>query len=315
MTTDEDSLEFKDLTNNIKLEHEFQELEPTITNFIFNTEPVEHNGEAEQSDTDIANKYMNIFCDMCDARFSNIFRLKVHINKVHKDKKNRPKDHLCETCGKSFRCQSLLFDHRVIHTGEEKRHTCELCKKKFAQQSNLRGHLKIHARPFSCHVCNRRFLTNEALLAHLKSSCEKSKYCVQCKEDNDTKIDGKCNHKPKREIRLYLCDTCGKIYKESMFRAHLRAHKGEKPYICKTCNKGFTMSQRLKEHERVHSGERPYVCTTCGRGFTQRAPLKLHIRTHTGERPYPCDLCRKGFISKAAKDNHMKSCSKNNKKK
>ncbi|KAM8800662.1 histone-lysine N-methyltransferase PRDM9-like [Rhynchonycteris naso] len=53
------------------------------------------------------------------------------------------------------------------------------------------------------------------------------------------------------------------------------------------CVQGFGDGSHLR-HQRTHSGEKPYVCRECERGFTQKSALLRHQRTHSGEKPYVC---------------------------
>ncbi|XP_040899738.1 zinc finger protein 1035 [Toxotes jaculatrix] len=60
---------------------------------------------------------------------------------------------------------------------------------------------------------------------------------------------------------------------------------------CRFCGKCFSTSQSLKKHERNHRGERPYRCLECGKGFKKRAHLIGHKIVH--QRRIQCTVCRK----------------------
>merc|ERR1719233_509388 len=108
-----------------------------------------------------------------------------------------------------------------------------------------------------------------------------------------------------------VCPKCGKKYStvthmKVHFRAHIRVHTGDRPYICTECTKKFKTSSDLNKHRRTHTKERPYVCNLCRKSFTTADIRKVHIRTHTGEKPYACKYCNKTFPSKTNFQNHVR---------
>ncbi|XP_031154699.1 zinc finger protein 1035 [Sander lucioperca] len=60
---------------------------------------------------------------------------------------------------------------------------------------------------------------------------------------------------------------------------------------CYFCEKCFDTPQSLKKHERNHRGQRPYRCLECGKGFKKRASLIGHKSVH--QRRIQCTVCRK----------------------
>lgn len=51
-----------------------------------------------------------------------------------------------------------------------------------------------------------------------------------------------------------------------------------KLYECKICKKRMSNSGHLMRHRRIHSGERPFVCKFCDKRFIESTSLKVHLR-------------------------------------
>ncbi|XP_022617340.1 sal-like protein 1 [Seriola dumerili] len=61
------------------------------------------------------------------------------------------------------------------------------------------------------------------------------------------------NLREKGTFKNTFCDICGKIFAcQSALDIHYRSHTKERPFICMTCNRGFSTKGNLKQHMLTH---------------------------------------------------------------
>lgn len=114
--------------------------------------------------------------------------------------------------------------------------------------------------------------------------------------------DKNCKSIKNHQTKIMDLKTRSERYKTSRknFLRHTCSVKG--------CEKAFVSITLLWKHQDIfHRGNQPYICQTCGRGFSQSSALTKHKRTHTGEKPYICQTCGKGFSTSGALIRHKYS--------
>uniref|UniRef100_A0A182JB13 C2H2-type domain-containing protein n=1 Tax=Anopheles atroparvus TaxID=41427 RepID=A0A182JB13_ANOAO len=135
----------------------------------------------------------NIYCTLCDRRFSSTSGLKYHL-KRH----TGIKAFVCLYCGKKFTANTNLNAHiRNVHS-EKKAHQCTECGEAFATKDHLNKHQRSRhsqERAFVCGECGKSYYQRSHLNEHV-AACH-------------------------RECR-YLCQVCNSSY---VCRSSLRRHQ------------------------------------------------------------------------------------------
>ncbi|KAJ8704901.1 hypothetical protein PYW08_012221 [Mythimna loreyi] len=80
------------------------------------------------------------YCELCNKYFANGYGVRKHIMHVHQ-KVPKPKDKICDLCGRGFSSNRILTNHRRTHTGERP-FKCEYCPASFAQSYAMKTHQK-----------------------------------------------------------------------------------------------------------------------------------------------------------------------------
>lgn len=81
---------------------------------------------------------------------------------------------VCEVCKKTFHRETLLRNHRRIHTGEKKyRCHIENCERAYMFDIDLKRHKfsahGIYSKKHPCFICSKIFSENKLLKKHLET--------------------------------------------------------------------------------------------------------------------------------------------------
>ncbi|XP_013163322.1 PREDICTED: gastrula zinc finger protein XlCGF8.2DB-like [Papilio xuthus] len=80
-------------------------------------------------------------CPICDKPIASKAYIERHLLRVHGEKKEKPKNHICQQCGKGFTDKRSLIQHEVIHSGNRPL-SCNICEQTFKQKATLYTHKK-----------------------------------------------------------------------------------------------------------------------------------------------------------------------------
>jgi len=143
---------------------------------------------------------------------------------------------------------------------QKKTYQCSECKKECSTKQDLKLHYRKHTgggKPFQCTLCERKFSVAQQLEVHQAvHTGEKNFLCSDCGNSfgsQSTLID----HRKRKHLNIFphKCLHCPKsFFTRQELEAHIRTHTGDKPFVCKICNKAFARVHHLKRHQQtVHS--------------------------------------------------------------
>ena len=145
----------------------------------------------------------------------------------------KPAEHLCATCGKSYQSKTGLRRHERAHS-DDFPHRCDQCGKGFFTLTHYTDHVVSHAKGKGhvCATCKRSFHNACNLKKHIKSQHQSNKESFTCAQCNKT-FTGK------RGLQEHLTTV----------------HDLEKRYKCSTCMKYFRYRSTLLYHRMVKCGK------------------------------------------------------------
>lgn len=253
-------------------------------------------------------------CVMCKKDFNARKHYRSHMERIHKAEGERPRVHECDICHKTFKDKFVLNTHKKTHSGE-KAHKCPMCDYACNNMTYMRQHVLNHTHQlqFKCHFCYRGFVSDEGLQLHINKLHANEPRIYKCdicgkistskgnlrqhQKTHDPDYNQKHNHK---------CPDCGKTFAlQCRLRKHLISHKEPKEKVhCSICSKLLSRDS-YKKHLKAHSGEKSFLCDYCGESFATNSCLMVHRRTHTGDKlhkPAECSQCVGGQIGEDMRD-------------
>lgn len=256
-------------------------------------------------------------CTICNKTFTRSGGLERHRLINHSDGGDSQK---CIVCGNCYKFPFQLKRHLEIAHIPYEYIECGLCHNIYDGPERLKSHIKaIHLNAeerisTSCPICGKIFNRQNHLVKHLEIHDDSISLCEIC----GMSVKGKAamkNHMNREHpsIGTFICKLCNKQFSmKKLLRWHYKGVHYKKsvppPVYCEICGKVYKTSSILKKHKLIHSSERPFKCDICGAGFKQSVTLSLHRRVHSSVGKYTCNKCGVSFKWKQTFDKHISKC-------
>ncbi|XP_065295144.1 endothelial zinc finger protein induced by tumor necrosis factor alpha-like isoform X2 [Dermacentor albipictus] len=164
-----------------------------------------------------------------------------------------------------------------------------------------------------CDECGECFSSLDYLGRHRRSRhrerVQGKHQCSYCSYSSNDRHRVTSHERTHTGERPYVCKVCQKGFAQPCtLAAHMDTHSEQKQHACEVCDKRYRSSSSLASHRRLHTRDaKPYVCPECLRGFNQRCVLLRHLGTHSGLKPHVCDECGRRFTQSGSANRHRRS--------
>lgn len=179
------------------------------------------------------------------------------------------KNHVCETCGRSYFTKQLLQIHKAHkHNAEEMKHKCPHCESKFFLKHHLNKHMEAHRieKNHQCIVCGDTFRYQQSLKNHLLT--------------HGNSMD-------------FQCQTCSKKFQtKSNLQIHIKGvHEAKPSFQCPICPVVLGRKSTLRNHVKRHTNPTKFPCMFCEKFFLAKSVLSIHVLSVHLNSTFGCKLC------------------------
>ena len=285
-------------------------------------------------------------------KLANLFAMVQSMNSLHQTDKSKKRRKVvnepvvCDYCPESFVCFASLNTHSKKDHGVNLLQ-CTECGRDCNSLNLLKVHIKMkHEKKrnepvvtgrFPCESCGIKYQTESALILH-KYKTHNIKLAIICpfcdrvfnrvsnaenlynhtmKEHQDKKTSADYINivndflKFRETSDTFNCKSCNKSF-ESSYKLKSHQYKvhneREASFLCDKCDKVFKFRGELNFHyQKYHSGV-IFVCPDCGKTFNHKYNLEIHIKmVHVKNKTLSCDLCGKMFFIPSKLEHHRRT--------
>ena len=280
-------------------------------------------------------------CHICLKSLTNAWRLKQHIDGIHKGLKpySGKSSKKCPFCDNWDIKTEMLKDHvSRVHPDEPLPFMCDKCDHKTFNKYNLESHIKImhtQKQEYLCDQCD--FVTNysngikrHVMTVHMNIASYQCHLCPKAlKDSRSLKRHLVCKHQmvlSEAEMGQVLkdinrvaaikpveskCDKCDrKCDNEEELNSHTKSCyrdiKRDVEFKCNKCDTFWHAPEALHFHLYNTHKVGDDVCDICGQIVKNTHYLKKHKQSvHMLIKEWPCDQCGKLYSSKESMKRHI----------
>ena len=245
-------------------------------------------------------------CPFCDNWDIKTEMLKDHISRCHP---NEPLPFMCDKCDhKTFNKYSLESHIKIMHT-QKQEYICDQCDFVTNYANGIKRHvMAVHMNisAFQCHLCPKALKDSRSLKRHLV--CKHQMVLSEAEMGQVLKdINRVVAIKPVEP----KCDKCDrKCDTEEELNSHTKICyadiKREVEFKCNKCDTIWHAPEALHFHLYNTHKVGDDVCDICGQIVKNTHYLKKHKQSvHMQIKEWPCDQCGKLYSSKESMKRHI----------